>query len=88
MQIYSNIFSTYTLIFSFPTRPTILQNGVFCRMKSPKASKCKNFLFPTTSYNPTAFPTKPQNYKNTHNILIIRYIDNNNSLKRNAFVGL
>nr|DAG22546.1 MAG TPA: hypothetical protein [Caudoviricetes sp.] len=41
-------------------------------MKSPKAPKCKNFLFPTTSYNPTAFPTNQQKHKSTPNILIIR----------------
>nr|DAL31569.1 MAG TPA_asm: hypothetical protein [Caudoviricetes sp.] len=33
MQVLSNIFLTYTLIFSLPTRPTILQIGVFCRME-------------------------------------------------------
>lgn len=72
MQILSNIFSTYTLIFSLPTRPTILQIGVFCRMELQETAKCKQSLFPTASYNPTAFPTNLQKPQNQHKTLIIR----------------
>lgn len=72
MQILSNIFSTYTLIFSLPTRPTILQIGVFCRMELQETAKCKQSLFPTASYNPTAFPTNLRNPQNQPKQLIIR----------------
>lgn len=72
MQIYSNIFSPYTLIFSSPTRPTILQMGVFCRTEMYETEKCKESLFPTSSYNPTPVPTNIPNAEKHHKILIIR----------------
>lgn len=38
-------------------RPTNLQYSIFCRSKISEYAKTPKILFPTTSYNPTTFPT-------------------------------